>query len=252
MKTAITRKVADSINNCELTYAQRQKIDVEKAREQHQNFEDSLRKLGAEVLSLESDNSLPDSVFVEDTAVVTRDVAVIASMGAQSRKGEPQKTAQVLKQFRPLKYMNTSVALEGGDVVEVEDSYFVGISTRTSKAGFDHFAEILMPYGYKIIPVPVKGCLHLTTAGTYIGKNTMLANPNWVDISMFKNMDVIEINSNEPWAGNAVHINGQVLLPASSARTAEKLYSRGFEVHTVDVSELEKAEAGLTCMCVIF
>lgn len=252
MITAITRKVANTINNCELTYAKRQKIDVEKAAEQHRNFEDSLRKLGAEVLSLDSDHSLPDSVFVEDTAVVTKDVAVITSMGAQSRRAEPQKTAQVLEKFRPLKYMSESVMLEGGDVVQVEDSYFVGISTRTSKEGFDHFVEILKPFGYEITLVPVKGCLHLTTGSTYIGKNTMLANPNWVDISRFKNMDVIEIDPNEPWAGNAVHLNGQVLLPASSARTAEKLYSKGFEVNLVDVSELEKAEAGLTCMCVIF
>lgn len=252
MLSALTRKVGKSINNCELTYADRQQINVEKAQQQHMEFENALRKLGVNVLSLESDDTLPDSVFVEDTAVITKEFAVITPMGTKSRKDEPDKIAEILKQYRPLKYINKNTSLEGGDIVQAEDTFYVGISSRTNHEGFENLAEILLPQGYKIVPVQVYGCLHLTTGSTYIGNNTMIANPAWVDVSKFEGMEVIEIEPDEPWAGNAIQANGKLLFPSSSNKTSKKVSAKGFEVYTVDISELEKAEAGLTCMSLLF
>ncbi|HEY0079192.1 MAG TPA: arginine deiminase family protein [Pyrinomonadaceae bacterium] len=252
MLTAITRAVSPAIANCELTYLSRQRIDATKAMQQQKDYERCLADLGLKVISLPSEPDYPDSVFVEDTAVVVDEVAVIPKMGAASRRREVETIAPVIADYRPLKFITGNGTLEGGDVVMVGRKCFVGISTRTNVEGIAQLDAYLSPYDYQVIPMRVTGCLHLTTGFSYLGRQTVLANRSWVDVSGVHGFEIIDVPPEEPWAANALLIDGVVILTASSSRTAAMLRERGFDIRTVDVSELEKAEAGLTCMSIIF
>jgi dimethylargininase len=252
MLTAITRAVSPSIANCELTYLSRERIDATKAMQQQKDYERCLADLGLKVISLPPEPDFPDSVFVEDTAVVVDEVAVIPTMGARSRRREVETIAPVIADYRPLKFITGNGTLEGGDVVMVERQCYVGISTRTNVEGIAQLDSFLTPYNYQVIPMQVTGCLHLTTGFSYLGRQTVLANRSWVDLSEVRGFEIIDVHPEEPWAANALLIGGVVVLTASSRRTAAMLRERGFDVRTVDVSELEKAEAGLTCMSIIF
>lgn len=252
MLTALTRQVSDAMNECQLTYAERQSINIEKAQLQHQNYERYLESAGIKVISLETDSSLPDCTFVEDTAIVTDELAIITHMGAVSRRAESAKIVSALEKFRPLEFINNSGNIEGGDVIKVGKTLYVGISSRTNLDGIKQLTQILFPYKYEIVPVKVHGCLHLSTGATFLGNQTFLVNPRWIDISEFERFDIVTVAENESWAGNTLNLKGKILLSESSLRTAEKISKKGFEVATIDISELEKAEAGLTCMCVLF
>jgi dimethylargininase len=166
MLTAITRAVSPTINQCELSFRDRQFIDVRKAEEQHRQYEACLEALGARLISLPAEPELPDAVFVEDPAVVVEEVAVMARLGAESRRPEAQSLALVLQQFRPLRFMQAPATLEGGDVVRAGRTLFVGTSGRTNAAGVEQLASALRPFGYAVKPVEVRGCLHLKSACT--------------------------------------------------------------------------------------
>lgn len=252
MLTAITRGVSPCIGNCELTYLSRQPIDIEKAARQQQAYERLLSDLGLQVISLPAEPELPDAVFVEDTAVITDEVAIVTTMGAPVRRREVESISSVLAKYRPLQSINGSGVLDGGDVVQTGRILFVGISTRTNMSGVMQLRARLEPYGYEVAPVDVKGCLHLSTGCEFIGRNTILANCDWVDVSQFKGFDIIDVSTTEPWGANALTLGNEVLLSASCPQTAARVRERGFKVHTVDISELEKAEGGLTCLSLIF
>jgi dimethylargininase len=252
MLKAITRGISPCIGDCELTYLERQEIDAEKAMQQQKSYEQYLFSLGLNVTSLPAEPTLPDAVFVEDTAVVVDEVAVITTMGAVSRRPEVHTISPALAEHRPLEFINSTGTLEGGDVMRVGRTLYVGVSTRTNLEGISQLRTILAPYDYEVIAVPVRKCLHFKTGCTYLGRNMMLVNRAWVDLSPFEDFEVIDVPVSEPWAANVLVIDNNVLVPASCPRTSELLQSRAFHVHTIDVSELEKAEAGLTCMSIIF
>lgn len=252
MLTAITRGVSLSFGNCELTFLSRQPIVVTKAVQQQRDYERCLSDLGVEVISLPPEPDYPDAVFVEDTAVVVDEVAVIPTMGVLSRRREVETVAPVLAGYRPLEFINHAGTLEGGDVTIIGRTCYVGVSTRTNLNGIAQLRDLLTPYDYEVIAVEVKQCLHLTTGCTYIGRDTVLANTSWVDVSPLRGLQVLDVAATEPWAANALLVGDVVVLPESSRLTAALLRERGFEIRTVDVSELEKAEAGLTCMSLLF
>jgi dimethylargininase len=252
MLTAITRRVSPCIGQCELTYLTRRPIDIQKACEQQQAYERVLSDLGLHVISLPAEQELPDSVFIEDTAVVTDDVAVIPTMGCAARRREVDSISPLLEKYRRLRSINGAGLLEGGDVVHVGRTLFVGISTRTNENGVAQLSQIVTPYGYEVRPVQVKGCLHLSTGCGFIGQNTILANPDWVDLSPFEGFEIINVSPSEPWSANARTLADHVLISAAAPQTAARLRERGFRVLTVDISEFEKAEGGLTCMSLIF
>src|SRR5256885_14954105 len=179
--TAITRDVSSSINDCELSFLARQPIDVTKAIAQHQAYRDCLAALGARMISLPAEPGLPDAVFVEDPAVVVDEVAIISIMGAPSRRPEANSLAQTLSRYRPLKFLTEPATLDGGDVFRVGRSLFVGLSRRTNRDGIDQLRDRLRTYDYRAQPVDVRGCLHLKSACSYIGKDTMLVNRSWID-----------------------------------------------------------------------
>ena len=252
MLTAITRRVSPCIGKCELTYLTRRPIDVRRARQQQQAYERLLSDLGLHVISLPAEQELPDAVFVEDTAVVTDEVAVVTTMGCTARRREVDSISPVLEKYRLLQSINGAGVLEGGDVVQVGRTLFVGISTRTNVNGISQLSRIVTPYGYEVRPVQVKGCLHLSTGCGFIGRNTILANPSWVDLSPFEGFEIINVSPSEPWSANGLTLADHVLISAASPQTAARVRERGFRVLTVDISEFEKAEGGLTCLTLIF
>jgi len=252
MLTAITRGVSPSMNNCELTFHARQEIDAGKAARQHQAYEEVLRQLGVFVISLPAEPDLPDAVFVEDAAVVVDEIAVMTRMGAASRRSETESLARALSVYRLLKYMEAPATLDGGDVMRIGRTLFVGASSRTNADGISELRHLLADYGYRVKAVGVKGCLHLKSGCTYIGRDTILVNRSWIDSTQLEGFDLIDVAATEPTAANALLIQGVVILPSSFPETKAMLEARGFNVRAIDVSELQKAEGGVTCTSLIF
>jgi dimethylargininase len=209
-----------------------------------------LTELGVRVLSLPADPLFPDGVFVEDPAIVLDEVAIITRPGAESRRGETQSIASALEKFRELRTIREPGTLEGGDVVRVGKTLFVGLSRRTNQDGIAQLTELLKPFGYRVIPVQVSGCLHLKSGACWAGGDMILANREWVDVQPFRDFRILDVA--EPSAADVLPIGDTVLVPSSFVRTAEVLEAVGAKVRLIDVSELQKAEAGVTCMSLLF
>jgi dimethylargininase len=250
--TAITRAVSPGIVHCELTFVARQPIDLAMAEEQHRAYQALLEKCGARVISLPAEPALPDSMFVEDPAVVLDELAIIFPLGTATRRAEADSIAQALAKFRKLARVELPGQVEGGDVLRIERRLFAGLSSRTNAEGNRQLASIVAPYGYEVLSVAVTGCLHLKSAITYIGRNTLLANRTWFDTKPFAGFEWIDVAPEEPHAANALAIGGTVIFPASFPRTRARLEARGFSVAPLDISELQKAESGLTCSSLLF
>lgn len=252
MLTAITRGVSSGIVNCELTFVARQPIDLAKAQEQHRAYQRLLEQCGARVTSLPAEPALPDSMFVEDPALVLDELAVILPLGTESRRPEAASIAQALSKFRKLARVEPPGTAEGGDILRVGRSLFAGLSRRTNAEGIRQLASLLAPYGYELITVPVTGCLHLKSAVTHVGRNSLLANRAWFDAKPFTGFDWIDVDPTEPHAANALAIGPTIIFPASFPRTRARIEKRGFDVTPLDISELQKAESGLTCSSLLF
>lgn len=250
--TAITRPVSPSINNCELSFHARTPIDVARAIAQHKAYQDCLAELGVRIVSLPAEPELPDAVFVEDAAVVLDEVAIISIMGAPSRRPEARSMVGTLSRYRPIRFLVEPATLDGGDVLRVGRSLFVGLSKRTNREGIEHLREILRPYDYQVQPVEVKGCLHLKSACSHIGNNTVLVNRSFIDAEPLRGFELIDVPDEEPGAANALLVNDVVIMPVAFPQTHALLVRRGFPVRTIDLSELQKAEAGVTCTSILF
>jgi dimethylargininase len=249
---ALIRAVPPSIVECELTFVDRQPIDYARAVDQHRAYARALAGLGLELIELPADPRLPDCCFVEDTAVVLEEVAVIARPGAESRRREVEAVAEALAPFRPLRRIAAPACLDGGDVLVVGRRLFVGQSRRTDSTGLRALAEAVRPFGYEVVPVDLRDCLHLKSAATAIGDDAVIVNPAWVDLEPFARLDTVPVPAGEPWAANVLRVGGDLLMHAGFPRTAELLSERGLDVHPIDVSEFLKAEAGVTCKSLVF
>jgi dimethylargininase len=249
---ALTREVSPTLERCELTHLGRESIDLERARAQHRAYEEALRALGCDVRRLPPQPDRPDAVFVEDTAVVLDDLAVITRPGAASRRGEVAFVAESLRPFRPLHEIRAPATLDGGDVLVVDREVFVGLSTRTNEEGARQLAEALVPRGYAVRPLAVHACLHLKSAVTRVGPSVVLLNPDWIEARAFSAYERVEVDPAEPWGANALAVGDGVLYAAAHPLTRDRLLARGLDVRTVDVSELAKAEGALTCCSLVF
>ncbi|MDQ1472050.1 MAG: dimethylargininase [Bryobacterales bacterium] len=252
MLTAITREVSRSLADCELTWLQREPIDFEKARAQHRQYEKCLEALGVQVISLPALESYPDAVFVEDPAIVLDEIAVITTMGCESRRGERESLAEALAAFRPLIRMRNPAKLEGGDVMRIGKDLFVGLSARTDPAGVQQLAEELNPYGYRVTAVELRDCLHLKSACSFIGDGCLLINRAYLDTEPLRNYRFVDVAPDEPAAANALLVDRTVVMPSAFPATANLLQKAGFRVREVDVTELLKAESGVTCSSLLF
>jgi dimethylargininase len=250
--TAITRAVSPAILSCELSFIPRQPIDLQIACAQHRAYEQLLEKLGAHVLSLPSELDLPDSMFVEDPAIILDELAVIFPLGTESRRPEAASLAQAISKFRKLEHVTLPGTLEGGDILRIGRQLFVGVTKRSNAEGIRQLAAILFPHHYEVIPVPVTGCLHLKSAVTLLGRNTLLANRAWFDPAPFSGYIWIDVDPSEPHAANALALENTIIFPASFPRTRALIEACGFHVTPLDISELQKAESGLTCSSLIF
>ena len=252
MLIAYTRPVSPTLAECELTHLERSPIDVDRASDEHAAYEQVLRDLGVSVTQLPAEPRLPDAVFVEDTAVVLDQVAVITRPGAASRRPETRTVEAALAVHRPLVHIRAPATLDGGDVlVTAGRRIYVGLSTRTSADAVEQLAALLRPYDYEVIAVPFKGCLHLKSGVTEVRDELVLLNPEWVDPAVFKHHRALSVDPSEPHAANALAIHGAVIHPRHHSRTRARLVAEGLRVLTVEQTELAKAEAGVTCCSLI-
>ncbi len=249
---ALTRALSPALESCELTWLARAPIDIDRAMEQHDEYERCLADLGLRVISLPAEPDLPDATFVEDPLVVVDEAAIVTRMGAASRRPESESLAAAISAFRPVRRLREPATLEGGDVMRIGRDIFVGLSQRTNEAGIAQLKTELEPFGYRVRSVAVTGCLHLKSACCSLGDGKILANPAWLDLTPLHNFQILSVARAEPGAANVLRVGDTVLMPASFPNTERMLQRAGFNIKTVDISELMKAEAAITCSSVIF
>jgi len=245
---ALLREVGPALAACELSFLERAPIDVERARAQHAHYAAVLTALGIRIEWLEPLPGNADAVFVEDTAVVLPEVAVITRPGVTSRRNEIESVAARLAGHRPLQRIVAPGTLEGGDVVRIGRNLYVGASARSNAAGIEQLRAALAPIGYRVAGVAMRDCLHLKSAATFIPPDILVVNPAWVDAQVFDARTVVEVDGGEPFAANTLTVEGTTLVSAAFPRTEARLRAAGVATRALDVSELQKAEAALTCM----
>jgi len=253
MITVITRKPSRALSSCELTFFERTPIDFQKALAQHEEYERFFREKGCDVVSLPAVESLPDSVFVEDTAVVLNELAVLMSPGAESRRPETALISPVLERYRIVKRIEPPALIDGGDVLTVGKTVFVGLSTRTNREGIEAFSKLVEPAGYCVIPVPVDGALHLKSGCSALDEETLLINPDVIDRKQLAGFKTINVSDKEPFAADTLRIGGKILMQFEPKMLTAALVRRnGFKIDGIDLSEFRKAEGGPSCLSLIF
>jgi dimethylargininase len=249
---AVMRGVSPSIARCELTFLEREPIDLHQALAQHAAYAALLVELGLEVVEIPADPELPDCCFVEDVAVVLDGLAVMTRPGAESRRGEIPAIEEALARFRPVARIEAPATLEGGDVLTVGQTLYVGRSARTNAEGIETLRTLAEPLGYRVVAVPVIGCLHLKSAVTALDGERLLANPGWIDPTPLRGLEVVEVDPEEPGAANVLRVGGTVVVHSGFPRTLARLSALGLDLRPIDVSEFLKAEAALTCKSLLF
>jgi dimethylargininase len=282
MDVAIVRKPTESLARCLLTHIERSSIDLARALEQHAAYTACLRELGCEIVELAPLPACPDAVFIEDTAVVLDDVAVIACPGAPSRRAECASVARELAKHRATVALAEPAAsdalpsldrtatlgglvpagghaplggpatLDGGDVMAVDHTLYVGQSKRTNHAGLKALAHLVLEHGYRVKAVDVRGALHLKSACTHLGRGVLLVNRDWIAPERLAPLELVDVDPREPFAANSTRVGRRVVMSSAYPRTAERVERAGFDVYQVDLSEFHKAEAGATCLSLIF
>jgi dimethylargininase len=256
-RIALVRRPAPTLaERCELTFLERSAIDFVTLEHQHAGYRAALAEAGAEVVTLDAIDALPDSVFVEDAAVVLDELAVLTRPGVASREAEPEAIASTLAAWRPLQRIEAPGTLDGGDVLRIGRRLFVGLTTRSNRGGIDQLAALAAPLGYTVTAVAVPGSLHLKTACTALDDDTLLLNPAWIDPDAFTGFRILAVDASESFAANVLPIGDARIVNAAFPRTRERIEafcaSAGLHAIATDISEFGKAEAGLTCLSVVF
>jgi len=249
---ALTHIPSPNMGNGLRTHVARTAIDNDLALEQHAAYGTLLRECGAEVRTLDVNRDLPDCTFIEDTAVVLDELAVLTSMGNEARRGELPGIARALMRYRPLCRIELPATLEGGDVLRVGRTLLVGLSLRTNREGVQALESIVGRHGYRVLPVPVRECLHLKTACTALPDQCLLLNPHWLDVSPLTEFETVTVSESEPWAANTLTVGNAVCISSEHVQTAELIRQRGFDVRTIHLSEFAKAEGCVTCLSLLF
>jgi dimethylargininase len=226
-------------------------IDFGLALTQHMAYVAALKDCGLQLRVLPASLDEPDDAFVEDTAVILDEVAILCSMGTEVRRREPLAIESILREYREIERIELPATIEGGDVLRVGLKLLVGLSSRTSAAGVSALAGLASRFDYQVTAVPIHGCLHLKTACTALPDGRLLVNPAWIDVTALAGHDLIETPADEPWAANTLPIGQRVILPAAHPRTAELVHRLGFEPLPVELSEFAKAEGGVTCLSLL-
>lgn len=249
---AVTRELTAAIGNCELTFLHRSAIDFGLAQQQHRDYQSALSSLGCEVVVVPAPPGLADSVFIEDTALVLDDIAVMLRPGVASRQPEVAGVAEVLQQYKPLKAIEPPGTIDGGDLLRVGNRIFAGLSTRSNQSGIQQLRDIVSDFGMTVETVETTKCLHLKSAVSEVAPGTLLINTDWISSSAFKDFEMIPVDKEETHAANALRIGKNLIYPSSFPRTMDVLVNRGIDVVPVDLTELQKAEGAVTCCSLIF
>ena len=229
----------------------RVEIDLDLAMQQHREYQSVLSSLGCTVIDVPTEPGLADSVFIEDTAIVLDEIAVMCRPGAESRRAEVAGVAEVLGQYRELASIESPGTLDGGDLLRVGKTIYAGLSTRSNRQGIEQLRRIAGTFGYKVEAVETTQCLHLKSAVTEVAPDTLLINRRWIDAAAFGNHELIDVDRDEPDAANALYVGTGIAYSSSFPRTLDTLLQRGLHVAPVDVSELQKAEGAITCCSLI-
>jgi dimethylargininase len=249
-KYAIVRDVPDSFDWC-IKPDPAAVIDVGLAKKQHGTYKNTLQKLGLELMIIASDDRYPDCCFVEDTAIIVGEAAVVPSMGAPSRIGEEVEVRNVLAGYKSLLEVNLPAMMDGGDVLLIDKKIFVGLSKRTNREAVSHLQEI-SPAGYEVIAVPLAGVLHLKSACTYLGDDCVLMCKGHFDDDVFTAYNKIVVHPEDAYSANCLAVNDRVLISNGFPRTRSALEAAGFDTIEMDMSEFRKAGGSLTCLSILF
>jgi dimethylargininase len=250
VKYAVVRPVPDPYDRCVRTNVQ--KIDVPLAKSQHAEYCKALQKLGLELVWIEGDNTLPDSCFVEDTAVVFGEKAIICNMKIKSRAKEVVEVAKVLEKLKETYYIKPPATIDGGDVLKIEDKVFVGLSTRTNLHAIHQLRKILENSNLEIVPVKVHNVLHLKSACTYLGNSYVILSKGHFDADIVRDYKKIVVPREEEYAADCLAINGTVLMAKGFPKTKKLIEKEGFFVKQLETSEFRKGEGALTCLSILW
>jgi dimethylargininase len=236
-----------------LTSSDLGKPDYIKAIKQHSSYVEALKKCGLKIIALNADERFPDSTFVEDTAVVNKDLAVITNLGAPSRRGEEKEIKKVLeKYYNKVESIENPGTLEGGDVLKIENEYFVGLSSRTNKEGAIQLENILKEYGFTCSLIRLKTLLHLKSGVAYIGDNNLVVSGELIDNPIFKDFNLIKLEKDEVYASNCIEINNHVLIAEGFEKFRNLIVSLGYQILEINMSEIRKMDGGLSCLSLRF
>ena len=244
---AITRKPAANFSRGQTT-ARLGKPDFNRICKQHAAYVDTLNRLGLAVTVLDADSDFPDAYFVEDTAVVIPEAAVITFPGAPSRQGEQRRIEPVLAEFKPLEHIKPPGTVDGGDVLMAGRRFFIGISERTNAEGARQLGAILSSYGYTSRTIAVGKGLHLKSSINFVGKNTLILTPPLRDADIFSGFSKIVLDESEAYAANTLWVNDTLLMPKGFPRARKQLSALKVPIVELDVSEVAKMDGGLTCL----
>ena len=251
MRHALVRPPGDSFAQAISSLDPQPRIDVDVAREQHAAYCAALERAGVELIELPDDEAYPDSCFVQDTAVVAGDLAVIARPGAPSRRGEEEAVRRALQGRKRLAEIQPPGTLEGGDVLVIGTRLFVGLSARTNRAGFAQLRDLLELEGATVESLPVGESLHLLSDCTYLGRGVLLATAACVELPAFAGLEHIRVPPEEAYAANALAVDEFVIFPAGYPRTEALVREHGFTMLPVPLSEFAKADGGATCLSLL-
>lgn len=247
---AITRKPGENFSKGLTTNLGRP--DYKLALEQHAHYCQVLRDCGLQINILENDPQYPDCPFVEDIALITEQCAVITNPGDPSRRGEAKSIRDILVNFRALEFIQEPGTVEGGDILRIDNHFYIGISKRTNKKGALQLSAILSNYGYTSSTIPVTSVLHLKTSVTYIGNNTIVATDEFIKKDEFRNLRKIRVDDSESYSANCLMVNGYLLMPQGFPKTKDKVQRLGFVIKELEMSEFRKMDGGITCLSLLY
>lgn len=249
---AVARKPCKNFARGLTTTVSTEPADYALMAKQHAAYLEALTAAGLEVIVLDPLPDYPDAHFVEDTAIVTPDVAVITNPGAPSRRGEEESIAAVLAEFRKIEHIQHPGTVDGGDVLQAGSRFFIGLSERTNKQGAEQLGRILQNYGYTSTLVPVGAGLHFKSSVNYVGGNTLLVTKHFARNEHLSGYAKIVAESSEEYAANTLLVNEHLLMPTGFPRTRRQLEPLGFKIIEIETSEVRKMDGGLTCMSIRF
>jgi dimethylargininase len=250
VKYAVVRPVPDSYDHCVRTNTE--KIDIALAKTQHAEYCKALQKLGLELIWIKGDTTLPDSCFVEDTAVILGEKAIICNMKTKSRAKEVVEVAKVLEKLKETYYIKPPATIDGGDVLKIQDKVFVGLSARTNLHATRQFRKILENSNFEIVPVTIHNVLHLKSACTYLGNNYVIVSKGHFDTAILRDYKKIVVARGEEYAADCLAINGTVLMAKGFPKTKKLIEKEGFFVKELETSEFRKGDGALTCLSILW